>query len=126
MNRRRWVLEQITGVTGDSAKSETILKLLEQEGIVHLGFGDAEVDQILEAFKSVFGTTKATRQDRWAAHRLAQKYSSQAIVGIIRLLGENSRERFAPVVNSVSEMESKMSSVLNFLRKLEKDDVIDV
>jgi hypothetical protein len=126
MNRREWILKQITGVTGDSAKSEAILTLLEAEGIVHLGFGDAEVDQILSKFKATFGTTKSTQTDRWAAHRLAQKYGAQAITGIIQMLGEHNTDKFCPVVNNVTELEAKMVSILSFLRKLEKDEVIDV
>ena len=60
-----------------------------------------------------------------AARRLATKYGSQAVVGIMRLLHQSSDNQYAPVVNSVSQLEEKWPSVLNFVRK-QKSSIIDI
>lgn len=125
--RRDWIVDLLTEITEDKVKSEAIIEILLAEGVLRLGYGDHDVDAILDCFKAVYGTTKASSQDRWAAHRLADKYGGQAIVGIIKLLGHNSKEPYCPVVNNISELEKKFVSVMSFLRKLDKEeDVIEV
>lgn len=125
MNRRDFIIDLITEITEDKVKSGAILAVLEAEGVAHLGYGEPEVDQILTKFKHTFGNTKTTKYDRFAAHRLAQKYSPQAVSGIIDLLGQKSQEKYAPVVGSVVQLEEKWVSVLNFLRK-QDDEVIQL
>jgi len=123
--RKDFVIELIVKTSGvDKAKAEQIVDLLTSEGLLTLGFGDTEIDAILDKFTVTFGTTRTSKYDRFAASRLAKKYGSQSIVGIIGLLAENAGERFCPVVNSVSEMEAKMPSVLNFLRNQQGDEAI--
>lgn len=118
---RNYVLEVIEQIVKDKPTAKMVLERLEEEGVIHVGYGNAEVDQILEQFSNTFGTTKASRHDRFSANRLARKYGVQSIIGIVGLLGQNSEEKFAPVVNSVSELEGKMPSVLRFLRQLDKE-----
>lgn len=122
--RRKHILELITRITGSELMSEDIVMALEEEGVLHLGYGDPEVDLILDTFKDAFSTTKASKQDRWAAHRLAQKYGAQAVVGIIKALAMNRAYAYAPVVNNVAQMETKMVSILNFLRSIGDGETI--
>lgn len=82
-----------------------------------MGYGDTEVDQILEKFKDTFGNTRSTRQDRFAAHRLAHKYGPQAVLGIIKLLGDLQDLKYCPRPRNVADMEDKWVSILGFLRK---------
>lgn len=125
MNRRDYIVEAVMK-TGNVTKeiAEDIVVRLGDEGVLSLGYGEPEVDKIVEKFTTTFGTTKTSKQDRWAAHRLAQKYGAQAVTGIIGLLGNLSHEKYAPVCNSVSELESKWVSVLSFLRAEKGDEVI--
>lgn len=116
MRQRSWVIEILQTIVGDKATAEMVVDRLNEEGLLHLGYGDADIDMILEAFSEAFGTTKVTRYDRYAANRIAKKYSSQAICGIIRLLAESRSQKFAPVVNSVVQLEEKLPSIINFLR----------
>lgn len=125
MSKKTWVVEIITGVVGDKTTAEMVVERLMEEGLLNLGYGNADVDAIVVAFSDTFGTTKTSRNDRFAAHRLAQKYGAQAVVGIVQLLAENNTEKFAPVVNSVSQLEEKMPSVLNFLRNIKEEGPID-
>lgn len=94
--------------------------------MLHLGYGDADIDKVVEQFQETFGTTKTSRQDRWAANRLVKKYSAQAVCGIVKLLGENSTERYAPVIGSIAQLETKWVSVLHFLRSLTGDETIQL
>lgn len=126
MSRYNYLLEIVTNITKDEVSAKMILERLTEEGVLHIGYGNAEVDQILTKFSDVFGTTKASRYDRYSANRLASKYGVQAICGIMALLGENSTEPYAPIVNNVKEMEDKMPSILNFLRKLDKGSELDI
>jgi hypothetical protein len=106
--------------------AEMIVDRLMEEGLLNLGYGNADVENIVVTFTDTFGTTKVSKQDRFAAHRLAQKYGSQAVCGIIRLLAEKSTEKYSPVVGSVAQLESKWVNVLNFLRTTDSDEVIQV
>lgn len=120
------MIELITQIVGDAITAEMVVETLQDEGLLHLGYGDADVDKIVIKFTETFGTTKVSKYDRFSASRLAKKYGSQAIVGIIQLLAENSTEKYAPVVNSVSQLEEKLPSILNFLRNVKGTEEIDV
>lgn len=125
--RKQYVVELITKQANVSkAVAESVVERLQDEGLLHLGHGSADIDIVVQKFTDTFGTTKVSRQDRWAANRLVSKYGSQAICGIVDLLAENSTEKFTPVVNSVAQLEDKMPSVLNFLRNIKKDETIQL
>lgn len=119
MNRKD-ILELVTKLVGNAQTAETVVNALSEAGVLHVGFGDAEVDIIVDKFKDTFGTTKTTKYDRFAASRLAKKYGSQAVVGVIDLLASKSGEKYVPVVGNVSQLEEKWVSVLNFLRNSSK------
>lgn len=115
--RHKHVVELLTPIVGSSLVAESVVERLNEEGLLHVGFGDAEVDIIVDTFKEVFGATKTTKYDRFAAKRLAEKYGAKAVVGILRLLAKHSGQQYAPVVRSVAQLEEKMVSILAFLRK---------
>lgn len=126
MSKRTWVVELVQQIVGDRPTAEMVVERLMEEGVLHLGYGDADIDKVVEQFQETFGTTKTSRQDRWAANRLVKKYSSQAVCGIVKLLGENSTERYAPVIGSIAQLETKWVSVLHFLRSLTGDETIQL
>jgi hypothetical protein len=120
MGRRAYIRDMIAGLLpkGQSVQTaDLIMERLEEEGVLALGYGDADVDAVVQAFADTFDTTKTTKRDRWAAARLVKRHGRAAIVGIIGLLGKYSGQPYAPVVNSVSELEEKLVSVLAFIRK---------
>lgn len=125
MSKRIWVVELIAQIVGDTPTAEMVVERLTEEGVLHLGYGDADIDIVVDTFKEVFGTTRVSKQDRYAARRLATKYGSQAVVGIMRLLHQSSDNQYAPVVGSVAQLEEKWVSVLNFVRK-QKSSIIDI
>ena len=125
MSKRIWVVELIAQIVGDTPTAEMVVERLTEEGVLHLGYGDADIDIVVDTFKEVFGTTRVSKQDRYAARRLATKYGSQAVVGIMRLLHQASDNQYAPVVGSVAQLEEKWVSVLNFVRK-QKSSIIDI
>lgn len=125
MSKRVYVVDLITQIAGNKQTAEMIVERLENEGLLHLGYGDAEVDMIVTRFSEAFGTTKASKYDRFAAGRLAKKYGGQAVCGIIDLLANAQTEKYAPVTNSVVQLEEKLPSILNFLRNLKgNEDII--
>ena len=123
--KRTYIIEIISGIV-DKQSAEMIVERLEEEGVLHLGYGDADVDKVVTKFVDTFGTTKTSKLDRFAAHRLTRRYGSQAVVGIIGLLGAMSQEKYAPTVGSIAQLEDKWVSVLNFLRKQKGNEEIDV
>lgn len=125
MSRKDWVVDLVTQIVKDRPTAEMVVERLTEEGLLHLGYGNAEVDIVVDKFTDTFGTTKTSKADRFAAHRLVRKYGAQAVVGIVALLAENSTEKYAPVVGSITQLETKWVSVLNFLRKLDKEEPID-
>lgn len=129
MNKRQYVIDMIARMLNTEhpeIDAEAITDRLLEEGLLHLGYGDADIDIVIQKFADNFGTTKTSRQDRWAANRLVTKYGRQAIVGIIDLLAQNSTEKFAPVVNTLAQLEEKFPSVLNFLRNIKGTEEIQV
>lgn len=121
-----WVVQLVANVVGDQATAKMVVEVLMEEGLLSVGYGDADVDRVVQKFTDTFGTTKVSKYDRYAARRLAQKYGSQAIVGIIQLLGENREEKYAPVIGNIVQLEDKLVSVLNFLRKIKKSETLDI
>lgn len=127
MRSKKWVTDIIVSVGVDKTTADMVVERLQEEGVLHLGYGDADVDNIVDAFNTAFNTTKASRYDRWAAGRLAKSNGSQSVVQVIHLLAANSEKPFCPVVNNLVELENKFQSVLRFLRKnYASTDVIQV
>lgn len=127
MSRRDYIIKLIAGHINQNRiiserMANDILDTLVSEGIATVGYGDKDVQAITECFKSVFNTSKVSQSDRWAATRLANTYTAQAVCGIIKLLGQHSSEKFAPVVNNVTELENKFVSIMSFLRNLKQSE----
>lgn len=125
---RTWVVGLIaTAANVSKGIAEGVVDRLMEEGVLHLGYGDADIDIVVQSFTDAFGATKVSRADRWAAGRLVKAHSAQGVVGIVRLLAQHSGEQYVPVVNNVAELENKFLSVLHFLRKTSgQDDIIEV
>lgn len=109
----------------DKPTAEMLVERLMEEGLLVLGYGDKEVDRVVIQFTESFGTTRTSRQDRWAAQRLVRKYGENAVVGIIRMLSSLNAEDYSPVVNSVDDLERKWVSVVTFLRKHQPSEDIE-
>lgn len=117
MRNRKWLLELLVSTGVSQQQAEIIADRLQEENILHLGYGDKDVDDIVDTFRDAFGTTKTTKQDRFAADRLAKAHGAKAVTAIIRMLAQRSSEPYVPVVNNVSELEKKLQSILHFLRR---------
>jgi hypothetical protein len=124
VSRKAWVVDLVTTIVSDRPTAEMVVDRLMEEGVLVLGYGDADVDKIVEKFADTFGTTKVSKYDRFAANRLAKKYGSQAVCGIVDLLAANGKEKYAPVVGSVAQLEEKWVSVLNFVRNHKDGDEV--
>lgn len=127
-----WVVEMIAQIVQDSPTSaapktaEIIVERLKEEGLLHIGHGNADIDKVVVAFADSFGTTRTSKYDRYAARRLVAKYGTDSVCGIIKMLAEKSGGKYYPVVNDISQLERKFVSVLNFLRSDKKTDgVVD-
>lgn len=92
-----------------------ILKMLETAEPPRKDMRNKDVQTIIEAFTKAFGTTKVSAPDRWAAKRLHVKYGADEVAKVIQALASRGGDQFAPVVNSVSELENKWVSVGKFL-----------
>lgn len=87
---------------------------------------DPDVQTIIEAFQTAFGTTNVTKYDRWSAKRLHAKYGAANVIKVINALAPLTGEKFAPVVNSVQELETKLVSVSKFLNTKSNEITIDL
>lgn len=126
MSRKDEVVALVTHIVGNAQTAEQLVEVLQDEGWLHLGYGDADIERVLDAFKKTFGTTKSSKSDRFAANRLVKKYGVNAVVGIIQLLGNSSGAEYVPVVNNVQQVEDKWVSILSFVRKQQAgSEVID-
>lgn len=126
MTRKDEVLGLVTHIVGNAQTAEQVLDALQDGGWLNLGYGDADIERVLDSFKKTFGTTKSSKDDRFAANRLVKKYGVHAVVGIVQLLGQHSGAEYAPVVNNVRQVEDKWVSILSFVRKQQAgSEVID-
>lgn len=106
--------------------AEMVIERLQEEGVLVIGYGDKDIDQVASAFQEAFNTTKTSRYDRYAASRMVQQYGTPAVVGVIRLLASKQDERFSPTVNNLKQLEDKWPQVVKFLRKVGTNaEVID-
>lgn len=128
MSKRKYVVDiisQIIGGPNSQVTAELIVERLTEEGVLSLGYGDKDIDSVLETFKAKMGTSKSTKQDRFAANRLVKTHGAQAVVGVILLLSKLQDQPYIPVVGSVSQLESKWVNVIAFLRKQRNEEPID-
>lgn len=105
-------------------RQQPLLKYLVAPTILPQKYGDPDVNNIVDTFKDKFGTTLATTRDRQAAHRLAQKHGAENIVNVIVALAHFKSEKFAPVINSVSQLDAKLPGVISFLKKQEDNSSV--
>lgn len=127
MNRRRqYIIDMIATMSGNKEAAEMIVNRLIDEGLLVLGYGEPDIDRVVEKFKSAFGTTKTSKYDRFAVSRLVKTYGANSICGIIDLLAQHNGVKYAPVVNNLTELENKIPSILSFLRKQKGDETLDV
>lgn len=89
-------------------------------------YGNPDINAVIEAFKLSFNTTKASKWDRWAAKRLAEKHSADNMVKIIQALAQYGGEKYCPSVNSVSQLEEKLPSVMSFLKKQQSNSMVEL
>lgn len=113
--KRDWIIEKLTELSDESTAIE-IIAFLEAEGLLNVEFGNEEVTTVIEEFKKWFGTTKATKWDRFAAKRLVNKHGVPAVLRVIEALCSQSGHKYAPTVNSVSQLEEKWPGTIKFLQ----------
>jgi hypothetical protein len=124
--KKEYVTELITNIVKDKPTAEMIVDRLMEEDLLNLGYGNSDIDAVVIQFSETFGNTKTSKYDRFAAKRLTEKYGRDSIVGIIQLLGKRKGEKYCPVVGNISQLEEKIVSVMNFLRKGVDNQDLDI
>lgn len=122
--RKQEALKLIEGIVGDMPTAEAVLERLQEENFLHLGYGDRDVDLIVDTFTELFATTKTTKSDRYAAARLAraEPYGfAEGVVGLMRLYHQYAGQQFAPSAGNVAEFEDKLPKIVQFLRRTGQD-----
>lgn len=87
-------------------------------------YGNPDVNTIVDTFKERFGTTKTSKNDRFAAKRLAAKHGADNVARVIIALGDSVGDTYAPSVNSVQQLEEKWVSVGKFLNNKSSDNMV--
>lgn len=96
--------------------STAIVDNLIRDGIISLTYaGVPEISEAVDAFQIFFGTTATLKTDRFAAARLVKRYGAALVIEVIENLGNRKSEKYAPVVNNISQLEAKWPSVLKFI-----------
>ena len=128
MERKQEAIDIVASyVLGDRPTAEAIIERLQDDGLLHLGYGDVAVDKIVGTFKEQFGTSVITKPDRASAHRLANTHTEQAVVTVIEMLASLRDEKYAPTVGSVRKLDEKWVNVIGFLRRQgQQSEVIEV
>lgn len=124
--KKEYVTELIANIIKDKPTAEMVVERLMEEDLLNLGYGNSDIDAVVIQFSETFGNTKTSKFDRFAAKRLTEKYGRDSIVGIIQMLGKRRDEKFAPMVGSIVQLEQKIVSVMNFLRKGMDNQDLDI
>lgn len=124
--KKEYVTELIANIIKDKPTAEMVVERLMEEDLLNLGYGNSDIDAVVIQFSETFGNTKTSKFDRFAAKRLTEKYGRDSIVGIIQLLGKRKDEKYCPVVGNISQLEEKIVSVMNFLRKGMDNQDLDI
>lgn len=120
MEQKRNILAIIEGIVGDRDTAEQVLAALQDQGLITFSYGNQDVNAIIKTFAELFGSTKTTKYDRFAASRMAKSphYGGSAgVVGMLRLYHSLSGDKYAPSVSSVAQLEEKLPAIVAFLRK---------
>lgn len=117
MEKKKDAINAITPIVGDVITAELVIERLQGLGYMQLGYGNSDVDSIVDTFLETMGTTKSTKGDRFAANRLAKKYGAQSVNGVVKLYANLRDDEYAPVIGSVTQLEDKWVNVLTFIRK---------
>lgn len=120
MEKKEDAINAITPLIGDKITAGMVVERLHELGYLQLGYGNSDVDRIVSTFLETFGTTKASKVDRYAASRLAKKYGAQSVEGVIKLFANLADDEYAPVIGSVAQLEDKWVNVMSFIRKKAK------
>ena len=118
--RKEEALRIVESIVNDRPTAEAVLERLQEENFLHLGYGDRDVDLIVDTFTELFGTTKTTKHDRFAAGRLARSEGygfAEGVVGLMKLYRQYADQQYAPSAASVAEFEDKLPKIVMFLRK---------
>lgn len=93
-------------------------------------YGDKDVNAIVELFNELYGVTKRSQWDRFAAHRMAisKQYGGvDGVMATIRLYHQFRAEKYAPGVSSVRQFEEKLPAIVTFLqRKMQDSEVVQL
>ena len=113
-----YTVQVIKEITGSQEMAERIAQKLTDEGLLVVQYGNQEINTVVDAFKRAFGTTKATKYDRYAAKRLINKHGAESVVAAIDILAANQDAKYCPTVRSVAQIEDKWVSIVRFINGL--------
>ncbi len=100
-----------------AAMAEGLVDQLIRDGIINLSYaGDPDIGEVLDAFQREMGTTNTIRTDRFAAGRLAKRHGVKYVIGVIEELARRKRDKFAPTVNNMTQLEQKWPQVARFVQ----------
>lgn len=85
---------------------------------------DPDVQLIVDTFMECFGTTRVSPYDRYAAKRLHIRHQARVVSDIIKALAHHAGEQYCPTVNSVSDLEKKLPSIMSFLKKQQTNTLV--
>ena len=116
------LVETVNKIVKDRRKSVAVVEALLDQGIIIVRHGDKAIDTIVDTFKKQFGTTSASRYDRFAAKRLAERHGTDGVCKVIELLRQYQSEQYCPTIGSIQQLEQKWVSVGRFLGNLASSD----
>lgn len=83
-----------------------------------------EINKIIELFEPVnpsFERLFANTTQRAAVERMVRKYGFEKMAGTVRFLEKISGEKFAPVITTPTELESKLGKLVAFVKTKSRD-----
>lgn len=107
-----------------TALATNIIDNLIRDGIISLTYaGNPDISMLVDTFQREMGTTATVKTDRFAASRLVKRHGVHLVCGVVEELSARKREKFAPVVNNITQLEQKWPQVTRFVQTKAEGEV---
>lgn len=122
MKQLRELLVNECGLS-ESQATTVIQALVAHDMVREVYIPSSAVETLCSSFKTLYGLTKISRYDRFAAHRLIKRYGLIPMTNLITALHDHQADTYCPVVNGLVDVERKLPAIRHFIEKQSIDNI---